>query len=142
MKKEVGEVLDLFITGAEKRVAVQELELDGEGAVGDKFRGKDMQRSVLIASRYSYELCKENDISVSYGDLGENILIDYNPYALEVGSRLTIGEAVLEITQQGTLCPGLSKVNPKLPKLLKGRRGIFAKVVNNGTIKKGNSVAL
>ena len=75
-----------------------------------------------------------------YGSLGENILMDYNPYHLQVGDQIKVGELTLEITQNCTLCKGLSKVDSKAPKLLKDHRGIFAKTVTDGTISIADTV--
>lgn len=144
MKKEVGEVKALFVSikGEENRVAKEIITLDENGVVEDKFYGKNIQRSVLIASQVSYDLAKENDIDVEYGKLGENILMDYNLYHLEVGTKIQIGDALLEITMPCTLCNGLSKVNNKLPKLLKSDRGIFTRTIKEAQVKKGDKVYL
>lgn len=141
-KKCVGKVLELYITLQEdhSRVLKQQIDLDKDGVLNDKFHAKDLQRSVLLTSKESYEIARRNNIDIAEGSLGENILIDYNPYHLRAGDRITIGEVCLEVTQNCTLCKGLSSVNAKLPKLLKDDRGIFVKVIQSGTIKIGDSV--
>ncbi|MBA1438031.1 MAG: MOSC domain-containing protein [Epsilonproteobacteria bacterium] len=128
-----GKVLKLYITkNGTKRVReeVETITVDNNGVVDDKFYAKNLQRSVLITAVQSYELAKTKEIDLPFGSLGENILIDINPYSLLPGQQLIIGETVLEITQNCTLCKGLSSVNPALPKVLKNDRGIFAKVVS------------
>ncbi|MEA3491316.1 MAG: MOSC domain-containing protein [Campylobacterota bacterium] len=145
MKKTLGvngEVLKLFISkkGEEQRVTMREIEVDENGVVGDKFYGKDPSRSILITALDSYILAKEEGIDMAYGSLGENILMECSPYHLSVGTHFKIGEVILEITQNCTLCNSLAKVDKKLPKLLKNDRGIFAKVVKEGTICISNRV--
>jgi len=144
MQNSQGEVLELYIStkNTPKRENKLELHLDENGVKSDKFYAKDIGRSVLLASKMSYDLAKSENISISYGDLGENILLDYNPYELPIGTQVKIGEVILEISQNSTLCKGLSKVNSKLPKLLKTDRGIFAKVVTSGIIKRGDSISI
>lgn len=141
-----GKVLQLYVTQNDTnktRISPQEIEMDFDGVIGDKFYAKDSNRLVLIASIYSYELARNNGIDLKDGTLGENILIDINPYHLVAGEKLYIGDIELEITQNCTLCQGLSSVDPKLPKLLRNDRGIFAKVINqNGTIRVGDKVTL
>ncbi|HFD14490.1 MAG TPA: MOSC domain-containing protein [Epsilonproteobacteria bacterium] len=141
-----GKVLKLFITKDDKnktRETPQKLQVDEAGIIGDKFYAKDSQRAILISSMESYKLTQENGIDIAVGALGENLLVDINPYSLTPGERLQVGEAILEITQNCTLCKGLSSVNSKLPKLLKNDRGIFAKVVNGpSTINIGDSVKI
>lgn len=115
------------------RESNRELTLDTEGIIGDKFYGKDIQRAILITTTLSYKMAEENSIELPAGSLGENILIDISPYHLVAGDRLSIGTAVLEITQNCTLCKGLSTIDSKLPKLLKNDRGIFAKLIGESS---------
>ena len=144
MKHLPGKILKLFISksGYDSRLEKASLELDTGGVCEDKFHGKDIKRSVLITSTLSYDKARENWIDIKLGELGENILVDFNPYNLELGTRLQIGEVILEISQHGTLCKSLCKVHSKLPKLLKDNRGIFAKVIKEGRINNEDPVCI
>jgi MOSC domain-containing protein YiiM len=127
-----GKILELFIThdGKEKiRESVESIFVDEQGIKGDKFYNKNTLRSILITSQESYDLANKNGISIENGSLGENILIDINPYSLVAGDEIRVGNMRLQITQNCTLCKGLSAVNSKLPKLLKNDRGIFARLI-------------
>lgn len=136
-----GKVVELFVNVKDAdKLNPFEISTDEEGIHGDKFYGKRRERSILIASMYSYNLACTNNVHAPKGSLGENILIDINPYALESGSKITIGEVVLEITQNCTICNSLAKVDPQLPGLLKNDRGIFAKIIKSGKIRKGDIV--
>ncbi len=140
----VGKVIKLFISQANNssRVLKKNLSLDSAGVLTDKFYNKDTNRSVLISSNESYNIALNHNISMEDGELGENILIDYNPYHLPVETQIQIGEVILEITQNCTLCKSLTKVNNKLPKILKDDRGIFAKVVTSGYIYIGDKITI
>ena len=137
-----GKILKLFISesGKSGRVEQSQLSLDVNGILNDKFYGKELERSVLISSVDSYTLVKTHAIEMKHGELGENIIVDFNPYVLPSGVQIQIGEVVLEISQPCTLCKSLAKIDSKLPKLLKHDRGIFAKVVKAGTIYKDSHV--
>jgi len=139
---QAGKILELFYSTNSGRVNATELALDDKGVIEDKYYNKDIQRSVLITSQDSYKLAASNGIDAPYSALGENILMDYNPYHLRPGARLTIGDLELEISQNCTLCKSLAKIDTKLPKLLKDDRGIFAKVIRSGTIRKGDNIYL
>jgi len=139
---QAGKILELFYSTNDGRVNSIELALDEKGVLEDKYYNKNIQRSVLITSQESYKLAASYDIDAPYSALGENILIDYNPYHLRPGERLIIGDLELEITQNCTLCKSLAKVDARLPKLLKDDRGVFAKVISNGTIHKGDNIYL
>ena len=145
MKNTYGTVRALFIsTGDPKRPRkeVTSLEVDTNGIIGDKFYAKDPHRSILISSQQSYEIAKENGIDIEVGSLGENIFIDINPYTLLPGETIKIGEIELEVTQNCTLCKGLSSLNSKLPKLLKNDRGIFVKAKKKGRISLKDLVTI
>ena len=136
----VGKVSSLYYSPSSGRSAVDEFQLDTKGIVNDKHYNKNINRSVLITSLESYALVREHGIEISHGALGENLLIDYNPYLLVAGVRLKIGTVTLEISQNCTLCKSLTAVDAKLPKLLKNDRGIFSKVVEAGTISIGDNI--
>ena len=139
----IGKVLELFISIKGKdRESRDEILVDENGIIEDKFYAKNQERSILITSNDSYILAKNNNIDTNYGTLGENILIDINPYNLSVNDKIIIGTVELIITQNCTICNSLSKVDVKLPALLKCDRGIFAKTLQSGKIRKGNKVKI
>jgi MOSC domain-containing protein YiiM len=142
--QKVGQVLDLYLYEAQtkNRLPQSSLQIDQGGVIGDKHYGKDPVRSVLLISKDSYTLAKDQAINLNPGMLGENILIDYNPYHLPMGTQLQIGSVILELAQNGTLCNGLTKIDSTLPKLLKKDRGIFAKVIKSGKINVSDTIYL
>jgi MOSC domain-containing protein YiiM len=138
--KILGNILSLFIMQEEQQQKTS-LILDSNGVHGDKHYNKKIERSILITSMESYTLVKEElNISMPYGYLGENLLISGNPYALQAGTQLYIGDTILEVTQHCTLCQHLSALDRRIPKLLRNDRGIFAKVIKGGEISINHSV--
>ena len=142
--KKVGTVLKLFIStkGTSQRTSKDFVILDELGVNEDKFYNKNNERSVLISCLDSYELTKKHNIEMPYGYLGENILLNYNPYHLDIGTKLYIGDCVLEITQNCTICNHLAVIDESIPELLKDDRGIFAKVIKDGKINIEDNVCL
>jgi MOSC domain-containing protein YiiM len=138
----VGTVSSLFYSPPAGRTNVHSFALDTQGIMNDKHYNQSISRSVLIASIQSYTLAYKHGIEMVYGVLGENILLDYNPYHLKAGTKLQIGDSILAISQPCTLCKSLSKIDTKLPLLLKADRGIFAKVISQGSIQEGDTVYL
>ena len=143
-KKLLGLVVNLFVSkkGIEKREQKDEIILEFDGVCEDKFKGKDIGRSILLVSYKSYEIAKQNGIDIASGDLGENILVDFDPYSLVTGTKLQVGSVTIEISQKSSLCSSLLKLNNKLPKLLKNKRGIFAKVISDGLVSEGDRISL
>jgi len=140
----IGEIKYLFISSNKenKRLSKQKILVDTKGIVDDKFYNTNKERSILLTSLYAYKLMKEKNIFATHGQLGENILVDFNPYELESGTQLSIGETILEITIECTICNFLTKINNKVPKLLKNDRGVFAKVIKGGTISINDSIEI
>jgi MOSC domain-containing protein YiiM len=143
-KEVVGKVLELFVAQPNGlgRINQDSISLDQNGVLKDKFYGKDISKSVLLVSQKSYDIAKDNGIDIQPAEIGENILVDFNPYNLEIGTQLQIGEVLLEISRPCPLCNGLSKVHKELPKLLKHDRGIYAKVITSGNINKSDTITL
>jgi len=144
LKEEQNKVVELYISTNtnKKRSKNNEIQLDENGVLKDRFYAKNSNRLILVTTLGAYALAKENNIKIFHGDLGENILIDADISHLRAGDTLKIGEVLLEVTQNCTLCNGLSVLNPKLPKILKDDRGVFVKTVTNGTIKIGDRVII
>jgi len=140
----VGKVLSLFISekGNSKRIKQEYLKVNDKGIIGDKFYAKDTERSVLLTTKESYILALNHNIRMEEGSLGENILIDFNPYSLGMGTQIQMGDVVFEITQYCTICTSLSEIDKTLPTLLKKDRGIFIKVLKSGLIKVEDLVYL
>lgn len=140
--EQVATVLALFISGESQRIQKEQISVDISGVIDDKFYAKDPNRSILLSSTDSYTLAQESGIELGYGLLGENILLNYNPYTIPLDTEFSIGEVRLLITQNCTLCKSLTKIDNRLPKLLKDDRGIFAKVIKGGIIKIGDTLKI
>ena len=140
--QKVGNIIELFYSTNDGRINPKNLSFDEKGVLEDKYYNKNIQRSVLIASTDSYILANKHGIDAPYSSLGENILMDYNPYDLNEGAQLVIGDLILEISQHCTICNSLAKVHSSLPSILKEHRGIFAKVISSGVISKGDEIYL
>ena len=142
--KNVGKVINLFVSvqGSSTRVEKESVNLDPKGIIEDKYYDTNVSRSVLITSKASYTLANDHNIQLPFGSLGENILINYNPYHLTAGDQLRMGDVILEISQNCTMCDHLSKIDKNLPELLKDDRGIFARVIKGGVIKKEDEIYL
>jgi MOSC domain-containing protein YiiM len=139
--KNIGKVLKTFSATKESsglpRPIVLELNLiENYGIQNDKFAGKKLDQTVMIVGLKSYEIARENNIDLSFGCLGENILLDFDPHDFEVGKQLFIGDSIIEITQICTVCNHLNVFDKNLPQLLKSHRGLYCKIVKSGIIKE------
>lgn len=138
-----GRVLSLHLGSGEglPKPRVEALELvAGFGARGDRHAGRDPDRAVLVAGLPAYEKARRAGIPLPFGALGENLLLDLDPHELPPGARLRVGEALLELAQVCTVCKSLSQFDLRLPKLLYGGRGVYARVVEGGRVRVGDGV--
>ena len=142
----LGKVLKLYIAPPKSsgvRLEQKSLQLkEGSGIVGDKFANKDLEKTVMIVGLKPYNMAKEINIDLPESALGENILLNFDPHTLNIGDKIEIGETILEITQNCTLCKHLSKYSSKLPKLIVKHRGVYCKILKGGQITNNDSVNL
>ena len=144
----LGNSLNLYIAPVETsgvREARNSIELKQDfGVIDDKFAGnpKKIDRSVMVVGTTPYNMAKEAGIELPEAALGENILLNFDPHTLAIGTILEIGDAVLEITSACTLCSHLTQYRKDLPKLIVKHRGIYCKIVKSGIININDTVAL
>jgi len=141
----VGEVLDTLSATKESesstRPRVESLHLIKEhGIEYDKFAGKNLDRSVMVVGHRAYDEPKTYDIVLSSGDLGENILLDFDPHNFAMGTVFQIGDAKIEVMEPCTICTHLAKYDARLPKLIENYRGLYCKIIQSGVVKAGQTV--
>ena len=142
----LGKVLQLYIAPVGTSGVRESREFiklkESYGVISDKFAGnsKKSDRSVMIVGTKPYSMAREAGIELPDAALGENILLDFDPHTLEVGSKIELGDAILEITAACTLCNHLTQYHKDLPKLILEHRGVYCKVLKSGIIAKEDSV--
>jgi MOSC domain-containing protein YiiM len=133
----MGQVLSLHVgerPGLPK-TATEALQLvAGHGVVGDRHAGRDPERAVLVAGVESYRRAREAGIELPHGALGENLLLDLDPHPW-VGRRLEVGGALLELVALCPVCAALTRLDPRLPRLLYRGRGVYARVLRGGVVR-------
>ena len=137
----IGKVIDTFSATKESsglpRPKVENLSLIKDyGIENDKFAGKKLDQTVMIVGIESYKIAKEKGIDLEFGCLGENILLDFDPHTFDVGANFIIGDSIIQITQVCTVCNHLAVFDESLPLLLKGHRGLYCKIINDGIVSK------
>lgn len=75
------------------------------------------------------------------GVVKENITtLGLNVRQLKRGQRLRVGSALLETTGPCDPCGRMDEVRPGLQQALRGRRGMLCRVVEGGTIRRGDRI--
>ena len=106
------------------------------GFPGDSHARPGSSRQILLMDVETLEA-----LGLSPGAVRENITLQGIPLTdLRLGDGLQVGEAVLEITRPCTPCGRMDEIRPGLQKALRGRRGMLARVLQGGWIRRGDPV--
>jgi MOSC domain-containing protein YiiM len=99
---------------------------------------------VSFLSSESIESVKDQGLDVTFGDFAENIAsvgIDWK--TLPLGTRVKLGDAVIvEITQIGKECHNKCAIYYMAGDCIMPREGVFAKVLEEGTIHRGDEIQI
>ncbi|HEU0265778.1 MAG TPA: MOSC domain-containing protein [Geobacterales bacterium] len=128
--------------GERKRPVESALLRDDHGLVGDAHAGNG-HRQVSLLALESIQSMVAKGLDVAAGDFAENITTEGVALVqLPIGSRLTIGEALLEVTQIGKECHNRCSIYYQAGDCVMPREGIFARVICGGRVRPGDRVHL
>ncbi|HXE97245.1 MAG TPA: MOSC domain-containing protein [Dongiaceae bacterium] len=125
----------------ERKKPVEAVTLrENHGIVGDGHAG-DWHRQVSLLAQESIDKMRAMGLDVTAGDFAENITTSgIDLVALPIGSRLQVGETLLEVTQIGKECHTRCAIYYQAGDCVMPKEGIFAKVITGGTIKPGDTI--
>jgi len=125
----------------EQKMPVPEAELRAEhGIVGDAHAG-DWHRQVSLLAEESIEKMRRLGLDVDPGAFAENITTrGIDLVALPVGSRLMVGDSLLEVTQIGKECHARCAIYHQAGDCVMPKEGIFARVLQGGRLAAGMKV--
>ena len=122
---------------------VPEIKVKKEhGIIGDAHAGNwHIQISLLGNEIVDKMKAVFSDIPI--GAFAENILTEgITLYKLPVGTKLRIGETLLEVTQIGKECHADCAIRKQVGDCVMPREGIFTIVLEEGTIKSGDEICI
>lgn len=110
----------------------------------DDAHAGNWHRQVSLLAAESIDKARRTGLDVTFGDFAENIAttgIDL-PH-LPVGTRLQLGDTViLEISQIGKECPKKCAIYYQAGDCIMPREGVFARVVQGGTIARNDPIRI
>lgn len=110
------------------------------GIVGDA-HAADWHRQVSLLAWESIEKMIALGLKVRAGSFAENITTSgICLVELPVGTRLRIGEALVEVTQIGKVCHDKCAIYYQAGDCVMPREGIFVAVLEGGTVRAGDAV--
>lgn len=114
----------------------------GWGIQGDAHAGH-WHRQVSLLSADKVRQFNEKGAGVEPGAFGENLVVEgFDFRALPVGTLLRCGPVLLEITQIGKECHSHCEIFKKMGDCIMPREGVFARVLEPGTICVGDEMTL
>ncbi len=108
---------------------------EDHGLEGDRHSGSDTRQVLLMDEETLVSL------GLTAGAVKENITtrgLALNE--LGIGTRLRVGDVLLQLTKACTPCGRMDEIREGLRKALQGRRGMLAAVVEGGEMKVGDSI--
>ncbi len=98
-------------------------------------------RQVSLLSYDKIEEFRKKGAEVDFGAFGENLIVEgFDFRSLPVGTKFHCNDVVLEMTQIGKECHNHCQIFKKMGDCIMPREGVFAKVLQNGTIRVGDTI--
>ena len=114
----------------------------GHGIVGDAHAG-NWHRQISLLAEESVDKMRALGLILQPGDFAENILTrGLELKSLPIGTRLRVGETLLEVTQIGKKCHNDCEIKKLTGSCVMPTEGIFAIVLQEGEIFPGDTVAV
>jgi MOSC domain-containing protein YiiM len=128
--------------GVQKK-PVQEISVKKNlGIEGDAHAG-DWHRQISLLGEESVDKVRPHFPNLKAGAFAENILTKgITLYELPIGTKLRVGGTLLEVTQIGKECHTGCAIKIVTGDCVMPREGIFAVVLEEGTIKAGDTVEI
>lgn len=134
----MGKIIHLQLKPAEGEPmhVVDRVEAIVNHGLRDDANAGRSKRQILIIER---ELLDEFQLPI--GDVRENITVEGIQLAgTPAGTRLRVGQTLLEATVDCAPCEFIEAKRPGLRKAMEGKRGTLFKVIEGGTINVGDSI--
>ena len=111
---------------------------DEEGLEEDRHRHPASPNQVLV---HDHEVNEE--LGLSAGTVKENVTVSgVAVNGLPFGTRLVLGNVVLELTKECAPCSRMDGIRAGLRSELEGRRGVYARVHTPGVVRVGDTVTV
>lgn len=127
--------------GQRKTPVASVLIQENHGIVGDAHAG-EWHRQISLLAQESIDKMRALGLDVTTGDFAENITTSgIDLVSLPIGSRLQVGQTVLEVTQIGKECHNRCAIYHQAGDCVMPKEGIFARVISGGIIRPVDMVS-
>ncbi len=113
------------------------------GLVGDAHAGKWHRQVSLLGQESIDKMTAMGALGLCTGKFAENITSEgIELFTLPVGTKLRIGETLMEVTQIGKECHAGCQIRNLVGDCIMPREGIFTRVLEAGWIKPGDDIEI
>ena len=130
--------------GVRKKPVDSVLTKENYGIETDAHASEKWHRQISLLAIESIEKMQAMGLKVGPGDFAENITTQgIDLPVLPIGTKMTIGRDVeVEVSQIGKVCHTRCAIYHQAGDCVMPKEGIFVKVLEGGTIKKGDEIVL
>ena len=125
-------------TAAESIRLVKDFGIEGDAHAGN------WHRQVSLLAKESIEKAQGmRTDGLCHGMFAENITTEgIELYTIPVGTKLKVGECIIEITQIGKECHDGCAIKKLVGQCVMPREGIFASVIKGGKVYEGDDIEI
>jgi len=130
-------------TGVKKVPCGSGMFIEDYGLEGDAHASRGIARQVSLLAEESIDKMRGLGLELNSGDFAENLTIEgMELFTLPVGTRLEVGEVILEISQIGKACHKGCAIFQAVGSCIMPKEGVFARVIRGGKIAEGDAVEI
>lgn len=127
----------------ERKKPVREIFVRENYGIEDDAHAGDWHRQISLLAMESIKKMQAKGLDVTTGDFAENITTEgIDLPSLPIGTRLTIGDTLTEVTQIGKECHTRCAIFHQAGDCVMPREGIFVKVLRGGTIRNNDTIEI
>lgn len=142
----IGKLVGVFVgkqKGIGKTEAASAELISDHGLQGDCHAGRDPRRQVSLFTIEKLNQLQAEGFLVSTSQLSANLFTEnVKLNSLKPGTRLRIGQTVLEIVEARTPCRVIARIDQRLPKRLYGQCGQLARILQGGPVCLGDEIEI
>ena len=139
----MGQIMAVCISekkGTQKKGISEGHFIEEIGIEHDAHAGK-WHRQVSLLSYETIEAFKARGAEIGDGAFGENVIVKgIDLVHLPVGTKLSCGDILLEVTQIGKECHSHCEIFKKMGECIMPTNGIFTRVLHGGVMKEGDEI--
>lgn len=141
-----GKLVGIYV-GKQKGIGKTETAsaelIPNHGLHGDHHAGRDLRRQVSLFAVETLTQLHAEGFIVTASQLSANLFTEnIRLNSLKSGTRIRIGQTLLEIVEARKPCRLITRIDQRLPKRLYGQCGQLARILQGGSVHRGDKIEI